>query len=105
MIAVMVVFLFLGGLFAQSTSASPDHPWQFRRRTQIEDGAIHFRESRPSIEPERTYSLAELVDLAEGHSPETRVAWSNAGGTFSRRRIVRESDGLAMSSRNRCLSR
>ena len=30
------------------------------------------------IEPGRIYSLAELIDLAEGHNPETRAAWENA---------------------------
>jgi outer membrane protein TolC len=30
------------------------------------------------IEPDRTYSLAELIDVAEAHNPETRVAWERA---------------------------
>jgi len=30
------------------------------------------------IELDRTYSLAELIDLAESYNPETRVAWENA---------------------------
>ena len=30
------------------------------------------------IEPDKAYSLAELIDLAEAHNPETRVAWENA---------------------------
>lgn len=31
-----------------------------------------------SIDPLKTYSLPELVDLAESHNPETRVAWERA---------------------------
>ena len=30
------------------------------------------------IEPGKIYSLDELIDLAEAHNPETRVAWENA---------------------------
>ena len=30
------------------------------------------------MDPARTYSLAELVDLAESHNPDTRVAWERA---------------------------
>ena len=31
-----------------------------------------------SIEPDRGYSLAELIDLAEAHNPVTQVAWEGA---------------------------
>jgi outer membrane protein TolC len=30
------------------------------------------------IDPQRAYSLAELIDLAEANNPETRVAWEGA---------------------------
>ena len=30
------------------------------------------------MDSERTYTLAELVDLAEAHNPETRLAWERA---------------------------
>ena len=30
------------------------------------------------MDPNKVYSLAELVDLAEAHNPQTRVAWENA---------------------------
>ena len=35
------------------------------------------------IAPDRTYSLAELIDLAEAHNPETRVAWESARAQFA----------------------
>ena len=35
--------------------------------------------SPPSrIEPDKIYSLADLIDLAEAHNPETRAAWESA---------------------------
>ena len=32
----------------------------------------------PAIDPTHTYSLAELIDLAQISNPETRVAWEHA---------------------------
>jgi len=34
--------------------------------------------SRVSINPRKTYNLAELIDIAERNNPETRVAWERA---------------------------
>jgi outer membrane protein len=31
-----------------------------------------------AVDPTAAYSLAELIDLAEAHNPETRVAWEHA---------------------------
>src|SRR5258708_470603 len=73
-----LVLLCAGRMFAQSAPGSPDRPWHSRGEQQIKDDAKYFPEPRFSIEPERVYSLAELVDLAEEHNPETRVAWERA---------------------------
>src|SRR5216683_5129759 len=74
----LLVLLSVGRAFAQTAPASPDRPWHSLGEQQIKDDAKRFRESRFSIEPDRVYSLAELVDLAETHNPETRVAWERA---------------------------
>src|SRR6266849_9488316 len=74
----LLVLLFVGRVFAQSAPASPDRPWHSFGEQQIKNDAKHFREPGFSIEPDRVYSLAELVDLAETHNPETRVAWERA---------------------------
>jgi outer membrane protein len=73
-----LVLLSVGRVFAQSAPVSPDRPWHSSGEQQIKDDAKHFPESRFSVEPDRTYALAELVDLAETHNPETRVAWESA---------------------------
>jgi outer membrane protein len=44
----------------------------------LEDAAKKLREGRFEIDATQTYSLTELIDLAEGHNPETRVAWERA---------------------------
>ena len=73
-----LVLLSVGRVFAQSAPISPDRPWHSSGEQQIKNDAKHFPESGFTIEPDRTYALAELVDLAETHNPETRVAWEGA---------------------------
>jgi outer membrane protein len=63
---------------AQIAPVSPDHPWHGKQELQIESDAKQFRESRFSVDPDRMYSLSELIDLAESHNPETHIAWEGA---------------------------
>jgi outer membrane protein len=63
---------------AQTAPVSPDVPWHGPWEHKIEAEAKGVRESRFSIDPGKTYSLAELIDVAESHNPETRVAWERA---------------------------
>src|SRR6202051_2640762 len=65
-------------VFAQSPPASPDRPWHFVDERQIVSEGNRFSQSAFRIESDKNYSLAELIDLAETHNPETRVACENA---------------------------
>jgi outer membrane protein TolC len=65
-------------LFAQSPPASSDRPWEPSGAWQLTNDGKRFRQSAVPIEPDKAYSLAELIDLAEAHNPETRVAWESA---------------------------
>src|SRR5580698_8474550 len=65
-------------LFAQRPPASPDRAWHSSDERQITNDGKRVRQPGVPIEPEKAYSLAELIDLAEAHNPETRVAWENA---------------------------
>src|SRR5580704_553419 len=73
-----LLMLSVGRVFSQTAPPLPDRPWHPPRERQIEDDAKHLRESGFSVEPDKIYSLAELVDFAEEHNPETRVAWEIA---------------------------
>jgi len=77
-IRLAVAFVILGNASAQIAPFSPDRPWHGIQEQQIEDDSKHFPQPRFRIEPDRTYSLAELIDLAEAHNPETRIAWEGA---------------------------
>src|ERR1700723_4045941 len=63
---------------AQSAPGLPSHPWHSAEERTVEADATNFHAFRFNIDPTRTYSLAELIDLAEAHNPEARVAWERA---------------------------
>jgi outer membrane protein len=65
-------------LFAQSPPASPDRPWHTSGELEITNDAKRLRQPVFPVKPDKDYSLPELIDLAEAHNPETRVAWENA---------------------------
>jgi outer membrane protein len=76
--AITIPLLTPASLFAQSPPVSPDRPWHSLEERQIMTDLRHFQASGTRIESDRIYSLPELIDLAEAHNPETRVAWENA---------------------------
>jgi outer membrane protein len=65
-------------VLAQSGPVSPNHPWRAPGEQRIEADAKHLGDRRFVLDPTNTYSLPELIDLAEEHNPETRVAWDRA---------------------------
>jgi outer membrane protein len=93
-------------MFAQRPPASPDRPWHSPDEQQIVNEGRRFRQSAFWIESDKTYSLAELIDLAEAHNPETRVAWENARAQAAALGIARSElypalSAVALSSVNR----
>jgi outer membrane protein len=77
--AIVVILSRDAGLaLAQPAPLSPDHPWRGLGVTRIEADARNLTEARFSFDPAKNYSLPELIDLAESHNPETRVAWERA---------------------------
>jgi outer membrane protein len=77
----MIFFLLLMAAvpaFAQSPPASSDRPWHTSYERQITNDGRGFRQTAFPIDPEKAYSLSELIDLAEAHNPETRVVWETA---------------------------
>lgn len=77
-IILLVILMPVVPLFAQAPPASADRPWlNSDRRWIMRVGAVAHQVAF-SVDPEKTYSLPELIDLAEAHNPETRVAWERA---------------------------
>jgi hypothetical protein len=67
-----------GFLFAQSPPPSRDRPWHSSEETQIIRDARRQASPAFRVESDKPCTLAELIDLAEAHNPETRVAWEGA---------------------------
>jgi outer membrane protein len=79
-IVISILFeLCAAPFYAQQAPPSPDKAWPVARdpRFQAElarvPGAL-----RPAVDPSHSYTLPELVDVAETNNPETRVAWEQA---------------------------
>jgi len=64
--------------WAQSAPVSADRPWHALWEKRIEADTKNFPGIRFRPDPARTYSLPELIDLAETYNPETRFAWERA---------------------------
>lgn len=79
---IPLFILLLGGLsaaHAQNISRSPSEPWTNRNRQAQFDRTLQDSHKTPyAIDPDHLYTLPELINLAELHNPDTRVAWQNA---------------------------
>lgn len=76
-IAILASAVLGAHLAAQSAPPVSSAVWQPRGVQTLE----HEHAVRPNavdLVPEKTYTLAELIDLAQQSNPETRVAWQEA---------------------------
>src|SRR5690242_9115190 len=74
----IVILAAISRLFAQSPPVSSARPWHSSEEQETIREAQRFHPPTVGVEAGKIYSLAELIDLAETHNPETRVAWENA---------------------------
>lgn len=65
-------------LSAQSAPHSPDRPWHSPDERNVAADAKNLHDTGFAVNPGTVYSLVELIDLAESHNPETRLAWEHA---------------------------
>jgi outer membrane protein TolC len=73
-----VLLASINGSIAQSQPVSSDRPWHSPEEREMISDSGRYRRPVLRIESEKVYSLADLIDLAESHNPETRVAWESA---------------------------
>jgi outer membrane protein TolC len=73
-VTILLAMLFAGGAsIAQRAPASPSQPWQ---GTPIATPPRSIPAFAP--DPNKTYNLPELINIAEQNNPDTRVAWETA---------------------------
>jgi len=63
---------------AQSAPSSPDKVWHSTAEQSISRELTALPSPKFDIDPAKIYTLAELIDLAEQHNPQTRFAWQSA---------------------------
>ncbi len=77
--AAFAALLFWAGRGAcQRAPASPDHPWHSHEEQELGREGESLQTVASPVDPAKTYTLADLIDLAETQNPETRVAWQRA---------------------------
>jgi outer membrane protein len=73
-----VELLLASKVLGQSVPASPEHPWHGSAELNMQAYAKNVTDSRFTADQSKTYSLSELIDLAEAHNPATRTSWERA---------------------------
>ena len=63
---------------SQEAPPSPDRPWHSASEQGLQTEGRSLRPPEFPLDSSTNYSLGELIDLAETHNPETRVAWERA---------------------------
>ena len=71
---------FLPRIWSQTAPAVPNVPWHSAQERSIEKEAERIVPREFAVSPTTNYSLAELIDLAEVHNPETHLGWERARG-------------------------
>ena len=72
--SLCLAMVFASNGLAQTAPVSRNHPWHSPEEQQV----VHDVITELPDKPVKTYSLAELIDVAESNNPATRVAWERA---------------------------
>jgi outer membrane protein len=73
-----VIFSFTARLWSQTAPLAPSMPWRAAQEESIRHEAEQISSTRFVVNSSPSYSLAELIDLAQTHNPATRLAWERA---------------------------
>lgn len=63
---------------AQQAPPTPDRPWIVSSAPPLQRDISAAISAQPALNATHPYSLAELIDFAEQHDPETQVSWELA---------------------------
>jgi outer membrane protein len=90
-IALLSPAMLPAGLIAQGTPPASGIVWQPKGTQALQKESAVKPHEPISVAPDKIYTLAELIDLAEQHNPETRVAWEAAKAKADQLGIARSS--------------
>jgi len=77
-VIAFVDLLLASSVPGQTVPASPEHAWHASAEFSMKEDVARAVDSRFTVDQSKTYSLAELIDLAQAHNPATRAAWERA---------------------------
>ena len=77
-VIAFVDLVLTSSVLGQTPPASPEHPWHGSAELKMQAYAKNVTHSKFTVDQSKTYSLAELIDLAQAHNPATRAAWERA---------------------------
>jgi outer membrane protein len=77
-VALLIGLLVSPSISAQTVAPTTATPWHSKGEQQIARQLAADRLPAYDIDHDKVYTLPELIDLAESHNPETRVAWERA---------------------------
>jgi outer membrane protein len=78
-------------VLAQGSPPAPSVVWQPKGIEALGREEARVPKQSVQLDPEHSYTLSELIDLAEQHNPETRVAWQEAKSKAAALGIARSS--------------
>jgi outer membrane protein len=74
----ILAYLCCAHALPQSTPPAPNKVWHSRAEQGLDRDLAAHPEPKYDVDAAKVYTLAELIDLAQLHNPETRVAWQEA---------------------------
>jgi len=77
-VIAVVDLLLASSVPGQTVPASPAHAWHASAEFSMKEDVARAVDSKFTVDQSKTYSLAELIDLAQAHNPATRAAWERA---------------------------
>jgi outer membrane protein len=86
-----LVFALLSAVpfYAQTSPPSPQKPWSGSGKAQLGAELARIPRRQATLDPNTTYTLPELVDIAERSNPKTRFVWEQAEQTAAALGIAR----------------
>lgn len=77
-VAALIAAISSGCGQAQSAPGSPDKVWHSKTELKLSRELTSVPELKYTIDLNKIYTLADLIDVAQQYNPETRVAWQQA---------------------------
>src|SRR5947199_10333584 len=78
LLCILLIVVFSRPALDQTNPPSASAEWHPKDELRWKSDLSRIPEGRPAIDPQKIYSLPELIDVAEAHNPETRVVWERS---------------------------